>query len=132
MLSSYPILSTLVWLPIIGGLLVLFAGRNNPSVAKWLSLAVAGLTFILSIPLWLNFDTTTAAMQFEEKVAWIPMFNIYYNLAVDGLSLPLVLLTTFTQVLVIASAWEVIKERVEQYMGAFLIMGGIMDGVVVA
>ncbi|MEA1990284.1 MAG: NADH-quinone oxidoreductase subunit M [Pseudomonadota bacterium] len=132
MLSSYPILSTLVWLPIIGGLLVLFAGRNNPSVAKWLSLAVAGLTFILSIPLWLNFDTTTAAMQFEEKVAWIPMFNIYYHLAVDGLSMPLVLLTTFTQVLVIASAWDVIKERVEQYMGAFLIMGGIMVGVFVA
>ena len=132
MLSSYPILSTLVWLPIIGGLLVLFAGRNNPSVAKWLSLAVAGLTFILSIPLWLNFDTTTAAMQFEEKVAWIPMFNIYYHLAVDGLSMPLVLLTTFTQVLVIASAWDVIKDRVEQYMGAFLIMGGIMVGVFVA
>ena len=132
MLSSYPILSTLVWLPIIGGLLVLFAGRNNPSVAKWLSLAVAGLTFILSIPLWLNFDTTTAAMQFEEKVPWIPMFNIYYHLAVDGLSMPLVLLTTFTQVLVIASAWDVIKDRVEQYMGAFLIMGGIMVGVFVA
>ncbi|WEJ61886.1 NADH-quinone oxidoreductase subunit M [Thiomicrorhabdus lithotrophica] len=132
MLSSYPILSTLVWLPIIGGLLVLFAGRNNPSVAKWLSLAVAGLTFILSIPLWLNFDTTTSAMQFEEKVAWIPMFNIYYHLAVDGLSMPLVLLTTFTQVLVIASAWDVIKDRVEQYMGAFLIMGGIMVGVFVA
>lgn len=132
MLSSYPILSTLVWLPILGGLLVLFAGRNNPTVAKWLSLAVAGLTFILSIPLWLNFDTTTAAMQFEEKVAWIPMFNIYYHLAVDGLSMPLVLLTTFTQVLVIASAWDVIKDRVEQYMGAFLIMGGIMVGVFVA
>lgn len=132
MLSSYPILSTLVWLPIIGGLLVLFAGRNNDTVAKWLSLAVAVLTFILSIPLWTDFDTTTAAMQFEEKVAWIPMFNIYYHLAVDGLSMPLVLLTTFTQVLVIASAWDVIKERVEQYMGAFLIMGGIMVGVFVA
>ncbi|WP_040728202.1 NADH-quinone oxidoreductase subunit M [Thiomicrorhabdus sp. Kp2] len=132
MLSSYPILSTLVWLPIIGGLLVLFAGRNNDTVAKWLSLATAGLTFILSLPLWFNFDTTTAAMQFEEKVEWIPMFNIYYHLAVDGLSMPLVLLTTFTQVLVIASAWDVIKERVEQYMGAFLIMGGIMVGVFVA
>jgi len=132
MLSSYPILSILVWLPIIGGLLVLFAGRNNESVAKWLSLAVAGLTFILSLPLWFSFDTTTSAMQFEEKVSWIPMFNIYYHLAVDGLSMPLVLLTTFTQVLVIASAWDVIKERVEQYMGAFLIMGGIMVGVFVA
>ncbi|WP_321324070.1 NADH-quinone oxidoreductase subunit M [Thiomicrorhabdus sp.] len=132
MLSSYPILSTLVWLPIIGGLLVLFAGRNNDTVAKWLSLAIAGLTFILSLPLWINFDVTTAAMQFEENIPWIPMFNISYHLGVDGLSMPLVLLTTFTQVLVIASAWDVIKERVEQYMGAFLIMGGIMVGVFVA
>jgi len=132
MLSSYPILSTLVWLPIIGGLLVLFAGRNNDTVAKWLSLAIAGLTFILSLPLWFNFDTTTAAMQFEENIPWIPMFNISYHLGVDGLSMPLVLLTTFTQVLVIASAWDVIKERVEQYLGAFLIMGGIMVGVFVA
>ena len=132
MFSDYPILSTLIWLPILGGLLVLFAGRNNESVAKWLSLGTALLTFILSIPLWTGFDTTTAAMQFEEKVSWIPMFNIYYHLGVDGLSMPLVLLTTFTQVLVIASAWDVIKERVEQYMGAFLIMGGIMVGVFVA
>jgi len=132
MFSDYPILSTLIWLPIIGGLLVLFAGRNNDAVAKWLSLGTAVLTFILSLPLWTGFDTSTAAMQFEEKVAWIPMFNIYYHLGVDGLSMPLVLLTTFTQVLVIASAWDVIKERVEQYMGAFLIMGGIMVGVFVA
>ncbi|MBD3754039.1 MAG: NADH-quinone oxidoreductase subunit M [Gammaproteobacteria bacterium] len=132
MLSSYPILSTLIWLPIIGGLLVLFAGRNNDTVAKWLSLIVAFATFVLSLPLWTGFDTTTAAMQFEEKISWIPAFNIYYHLGVDGLSMPLVLLTTFTQVLVIASAWDVIKERVEQYMGAFLIMGGMMTGVFVA
>lgn len=132
MLSSYPILSTLIWLPIIGGLLVLFAGRNNPSLAKWLSLAVAGLTFILSIPLVTQFNYDTAQMQFVERMPWIPMFNVEYFLGVDGLSMPLVLLTTFTQVLVIASAWECIKERIEQYMGAFLIMGGIMVGVFVA
>lgn len=132
MLESYPILSTLIWLPIIGGLLVLFAGRNNDTVAKWLSLIVAGLTFILSIPLWSNFNYDTANMQFVEQVPWIPMFNVQYYLGVDGLSMPLVLLTTFTQVLVIASAWDVIKERVEQYMGAFLIMGGIMVGVFTA
>ncbi|WP_127470581.1 NADH-quinone oxidoreductase subunit M [Thiomicrorhabdus aquaedulcis] len=132
MLSSLPILSTLIWLPIIGGLLVLFAGRNNPTVAKWLSLLTVVATFLLSIPLVTGFDTTTASMQFVEQVAWVPMFNIHYHLGVDGLSMPLVLLTTFTQVLVIASAWDVIKERVEQYMGAFLIMGGIMVGVFVA
>ncbi len=82
--------------------------------------------------LWTNFDTTTSAMQFVERVEWIPQFNIYYSLGVDGLSMPLVLLTTFTQILVIASAWDVIKERVEQYMGAFMIMQGLMIGVFVA
>lgn len=127
-----PILSTLVWLPIIGGLLVLFMGRDRPQLAKWLSLAVAVVTFVLSIPLWTQFDLTTHNMQFVENLSWIPAFNIHYHLGVDGLSMPLVLLTTFTQVLVIASAWEVIKERVEQYMGAFLIMGGMMIGVFVA
>mgnify|MGYP000582628253 CR=1 FL=1 len=132
MLTSFPILSTLIWLPILGGLLVLFAGRNNETAAKWLSLITVGLTFILSIPLWIGFDNSTASMQFVENIAWIPMFNINYHLGVDGLSMPLVLLTTFTQVLVIASAWDVIKDRVEQYMGAFLIMGGIMVGVFVA
>jgi NADH-quinone oxidoreductase subunit M len=132
MLTSFPILSTLIWLPILGGLLVLFAGRNNDTAAKWLSLITVGLTFILSIPLWIGFDNSTASMQFVEHIAWIPMFNINYHLGVDGLSMPLVLLTTFTQVLVIASAWDVIKDRVEQYMGAFLIMGGIMVGVFVA
>ncbi|MGM0541025.1 MAG: NADH-quinone oxidoreductase subunit M [Pseudomonadota bacterium] len=132
MLTSFPILSTLIWLPILGGLLVLFAGRNNETLAKWLSLITVGLTFILSIPLWIGFDNSTASMQFVENIAWIPMFNINYHLGIDGLSMPLVLLTTFTQVLVIASAWDIIKDRVEQYMGAFLIMGGIMVGVFVA
>jgi NADH-quinone oxidoreductase subunit M len=129
---GYPILSTLIWLPIVAGLIVLFAGRNNSSFAKWFSLAAAVATFILSIPLYTAFDTTTASMQFVERLSWIPQYNIEYFLGVDGLSMPLVLLTTFTQVLVIASAWSVIKERVEQYMGAFMIMQGLMIGVFVA
>ncbi|VAW45944.1 NADH-ubiquinone oxidoreductase chain M, partial [hydrothermal vent metagenome] len=78
MLTGFPILSTLIWLPIVGGLLVLFAGRNNPTLAKWLSLFTVGLTFILSISLWTGFDTTTASMQFVENVPWIPMFNVNY------------------------------------------------------
>ena len=129
---GFPILTTLIWLPIIAGMLILFVGRDKPSLAKWLSLLTTIVTFILSIPLWTGFDTTIATMQFVEKISWIPRFNINYHLGVDGLSMPLVLLTTFTQVLVIASAWDVIKERVEQYMGAFLIMGGVMVGVFVA
>lgn len=131
-MSDFPILSTLIWLPVIGGLLVLFIGRDRPTFAKWFSLIITVVTFAISIPLWLSFDMTTSDMQFVEKVSWIPQFNIMYHLGVDGLSMPLILLTTFTQVLVIASAWDVIKERVEQYMGAFLIMGGIMVGVFAA
>ena len=132
MTLGLPILSTLIWLPIIGGLLVLFLGRDRDAFAKWFSLAIAVLTFLLSLPLWTQFDTSTAAMQFVEKTPWIPTFNIQYYLGVDGLSMPLILLTTFTQVLVVLSAWTVIKERVEQYMGAFLIMQGIMIGVFAA
>lgn len=132
MIFGFPILSTLVWLPIIGGLIVLFVGRDRDQLAKWIALIVSVLTFLASLPLWTDFDRSTAAMQFVEKVSWIPQFNIHYYLGVDGLSMPLVLLTTFTQILVIASAWEVIKERVEQYMGAFMIMQGLMIGVFVA
>jgi len=132
MSNGFPILSALIWLPIIVGFIILFIGRNRDNLTKWLSLGTAVVTFLISLPLWFGFDTTTASMQFVEKVEWIPHFNIYYYLGVDGLSMPLILLTTFTQVLVIASAWDVIKERVEQYMGAFLIMGGVMVGVFAA
>lgn len=132
MSNGFPILSALIWLPIIVGFIILFIGRNRDNLTKWLSLGTAVVTFLISLPLWFGFDTTTSSMQFVEKVEWIPHFNIYYYLGVDGLSMPLILLTTFTQVLVIASAWDVIKERVEQYMGAFLIMGGVMVGVFAA
>lgn len=132
MLFGFPILSTLIWLPIIGGLLILFLGRDRDTFTKWFALSVSVVTFLISIPLWTQFDTSTSAMQFVEQVSWVSQFNIQYYLGVDGLSMPLVLLTTFTQILVIASAWDVIKERVEQYMGAFMIMQGLMIGVFVA
>ncbi|RUM91089.1 MAG: NADH-quinone oxidoreductase subunit M [Thiomicrospira sp.] len=132
MLFGFPILSTLIWLPIIGGLLILFLGRDRDTFTKWFALSVSVVTFLVSIPLWTQFDTSTSAMQFVEQVSWVSQFNIQYYLGVDGLSMPLVLLTTFTQILVIASAWDVIKERVEQYMGAFMIMQGLMIGVFVA
>jgi len=126
MLFGLDILSTLIWLPIIGGLIVLAAGEKR---ARAISLVVAIVTFLLSIPLYTQFDTTTAAMQFTELHAWIPAFNINYQLGVDGISMPLIILTTFTTVLVVLSAWEVIKKKPEQYMAAFLIMEGIMVGV---
>jgi NADH-quinone oxidoreductase subunit M len=126
MLFDLPILSTLIWLPIFGGLLVLAVGEKSSRI---LSLLVSILTFVLSIPLFTQFDTTTAAMQFPELHPWISTFRINYHLGVDGISMPLIILTTFTTVLVILSAWEVIKYRIQQYMAAFLIMEGIMIGV---
>ncbi|WP_019896034.1 NADH-quinone oxidoreductase subunit M [Hydrogenovibrio halophilus] len=132
MVFGLPILSTLIWLPILAGALIVFGGRDRPAFAKWFALLTSVVTFLVSLPLWFQFDTTTAAMQFVEKSPWIDQFNIHYHLGVDGLSMPLVLLTTFTQVLVIASAWDVIRERVEQYMGAFMIMQGMMIGVFTA
>jgi len=126
MLFDLPILSTLIWTPIIGGLIVLAAGEKYSRV---LSLLVAVLTFMCSIPLYTNFDTTTAAMQFGELHTWVPAFNINYQLGIDGISMPLIILTAFITILVVLSAWEVIKKKPQMYMAAFLIMEGIMIGV---
>lgn len=132
-MSDLPLLSLVVWLPIIGGLVVLAvgAGGNNNAV-RWTALAASVITFLVSLPLWTAFDTTTHQMQFVEQAAWIPAFNIAYHLGVDGISMPLILLTTFTTVLVVIAGWEVIQYKVAQYMAAFLIMEGMMNGVFAA
>jgi NADH-quinone oxidoreductase subunit M len=129
MLDKLPLLSYVIWLPMLGGVAVLFIGDDSPAKARRLALVVAIATFIVSIPLFSAFDPTTAKMQFEELALWIPAFNIHYHLGVDGFSMPLILLTTFTTVLVIIAGWEVIQYRVAQYMAAFLIMEGMMIGV---
>jgi NADH-quinone oxidoreductase subunit M len=129
-MTELPILSFVIWLPIVGGLLVLATSDTlNP---RPLSLAVAMITFLTSLLLYSGFDSSTAAMQFEEKASWIPVFKIFYHLGVDGISMPLIILTTFTTVLVVLAGWEVIKERPAQYMAAFLIMEGLMNGVFAA
>lgn len=128
LLADLPLLSFVVWLPIIGGIIVLFAGDSEPAAARKLALLFSILTFILTLPLYGLFNSTTHVMQFVEKHAWISEFNINYHLGVDGISMPLILLTSFTTVLVIISAWEVIQYRVSQYMAAFLIMEGFMIG----
>ena len=129
-MTELPILSFVIWLPIIGGLLVLASGdRLNP---RPLSLAVAMITFLTSLLLYSGFDSSTADMQFEEKASWIPVFKIFYHLGIDGISMPLIILTTFTTVLVVLAGWEVIKDRPAQYMAAFLIMEGLMNGVFAA
>ena len=124
------LLSWVIWLPIIGGIVVLATGSDERApLARKISLAVAVLTFVISIPLYTGFDTSTAAMQFEEKSLWVGTFSIYYSLGIDGISMPLIILTTFLTVIVIISGWEVIKEKTAQYMAAFLIMEGLMVGV---
>ncbi|MDX1513683.1 MAG: NADH-quinone oxidoreductase subunit M [Gammaproteobacteria bacterium] len=124
-----PILSLVIWTPILGGIWVLIAGgEHNAPTARAISLLVSVLTFLLSIPLYLGFDTTTSQMQFTEFAPWIETFDINYHLGIDGISMPLILLTTFTTVLVVLSAWEVIQYKVAQYMAAFLIQTGLMVG----
>lgn len=129
MLSELPLLSLLIWVPILGGIAVLFVGDDNPVGARRLALVIALATFILGIPLYTLFDSSTANMQFEEFAAWIAPFNINYHLGVDGFSMPLILLTAFTTVFVVIAGWEVITYRIAQYMAAFLIMEGLMIGV---
>jgi len=128
-MSDLPILSLTIWLPIIGGVLVLASGDNKANVTRWTALTVALLTFIVSLPLWSGFDTSTAQMQFVERSMWISQFNIEYYLGVDGISMPLIVLTTFITVFVVIAGWEVIQYKPSQYMAAFLIMEGVMVGV---
>jgi len=132
MIADWPILSATIWLPILGGALVLMSGDKAPNVSRWAALLTAVLTFLVSIPLYTGFDPTTAQMQFVEKSAWIPMFDVYYYLGVDGISMPLILLTTFISILVVIAGWEVIQYKPSQYMAAFLMMEGVMVGVFAA
>ena len=129
LLSSY-LLSVLIWFPVVGGVLVLAVSADrNADRARWTALGVSVATFLLSIPLWSRFDRTSADMQFVERAPWIERFQIEYFLGVDGISVPLVLLTTLLTMVVVVAGWRVIKERVAQYFAAFLIMEGLMIGV---
>lgn len=124
------VLSLAIWLPIFFGLLVLMFGSDNSKCfVRWMSLFGAIASFVVTLPLVFHFDTSTAAMQFVEQASWIDRFNIAYHLGVDGISMWFVVLTSFITVIVVISAWEVITERVAEYMAAFLILSGLMVGV---
>ncbi len=124
------LLSLAIWTPIVGGILVLATGNDKRApVARVIALLVSLLTFAITIPLYTRFDASTADMQFVEMLSWIPAFNINYALGIDGISLLLILLTSFTTIIVVISAWQVIQQNVAQYMAAFLIMEGMMIGV---
>lgn len=130
MLSNFPLLSLSICLPIAFGLLVLAVGRDkNPSMVRWLSLVGALISFAVTIPIIQNFDVNLSGMQFKEHHSWIERFNAFYALGVDGISMWLIPLTAFITVIVVISAWEVIEKNVAQYMGAFLILSGLMIGV---
>ncbi|HIL17739.1 MAG TPA: NADH-quinone oxidoreductase subunit M, partial [Gammaproteobacteria bacterium] len=124
------LLSILIWLPILGGILVLATGDDrNAAMARKMGLGFSVATLLLSVLLYRNFDLTTADMQFVEQMPWINIFDIQYFLGVDGISVPLILLTTFLTVIVVIAGWEVIQERTAQYFAAFLFMEGFMVGV---
>jgi NADH-quinone oxidoreductase subunit M len=132
---SQQLLSFLIWLPIAGGILLLIIGDDSEvesqrSVTmRTVALAMSGLTFVVSIALYAWFDNAETGMQFIERVSWIPALNVYYYLGVDGISAPLILLTTFITPLVVIAGWDSIKERPAQYFSAFLILEGLMIGV---
>ncbi len=151
------LLSLAIWLPIAGGLLLLALGgaprhvtsaaaradhgghghgghglqadAPNAGAVRWMALLIAVVSFLVTLPLIAGFDTTTSAMQWVEKALWIERFNVHYHLGVDGISMWFVPLTAFITIIVVVSAWQVITDRVNQYMGAFLVLSGLMIGV---
>jgi NADH-quinone oxidoreductase subunit M len=126
-------LSLAIWIPIIAGVAVLVVSKDRDAgAARWIALVGAAVGFLVTIPLYTQFDTTTSALQFVELREWIPRFDIFYRLGVDGISVLFVLLNSFVTLLVVWAGWEVIQTRVAQYMAAFLIMSGLINGVFAA
>jgi NADH-quinone oxidoreductase subunit M len=133
MIFGYPLLSVVIWLPIVFGVLVLATGNDrNASLARIIALVGAVLGLLVTIPLYTGFDRMTSAMQFVEMKNWITQFNIHYHLGVDGISMLLILLNAFFTVIVVIAGWKVIEKRVAQYMACFLIMSGLINGVFAA
>jgi NADH-quinone oxidoreductase subunit M len=126
------LLSWLVWLPIAAGLAVLVLGEARIAAGRWVALAASLATLALCVPLWSAFDITTPALQFVEQRPWIGALNAWYYLGIDGISLPLIVLTAFTTPLVVVAAWSTIANRPAQYFAAFLVMEGLMIGVFAA
>src|SRR5438552_826380 len=125
-------LSLAIWVPIVAGLIVLAFGDRNIREARGISLLGAIVGFLVTIPLVTGFQTGTSAMQFVELNPWIPRFNVNYHLGVDGISVLFILLNSFITVLVVIAGWEVIRSKVAQYMAAFLVMSGLLNGTFAA
>ena len=123
-------LSLSIWLPILAGIIVLLLGSDKkPEITRWIALAGSVAAFMTTLPLYTRFNFVDGGFQLQEMHAWIPSFNVNYHLGVDGLSVPLILLTSFTTVIVVIASWQNITKNIAQYMAAFLIMSGLMIGV---
>src|SRR5579872_13532 len=133
MLFAGYLLSALIWLPIFGGIAALMVGGDrHANRARVIALITALVSLVLCIPLCTHFDPHTAQMQFTEHHMWIRAYNIHYDLGVDGISMPLIVLTAFTTLLVVIAGWRTINLRVGQYMASFLVMQGTMIGAFAA
>ena len=129
MTEAFPLLSLLIWLPIFGGVMVWVVGDGQVAAAKRLALGFTVAALAVAMALVGAWDFSTAAMQFEEKMVWIAPLAVHYHLGVDGISMPLIVLTAFFMPLVVLASWDAIRHRVAQYLGAFLVMEGVMIGV---
>ena len=124
------VLSLLIWLPVMAAVVLVFL--SNPkyeSLVRWIALSVSLISLLLCVYLWVQFDTTTAKMQFVEMASWIPALKINYYLGVDGISMPFVVLTVFTTLIVVMASWTMVKQKVAQYLAAFLVMQAMIIGV---
>jgi NADH-quinone oxidoreductase subunit M len=128
-MSTWPILSVLTWFPCVGAIVVLLAGSARPRLARWLTLASTIATFVLSLCMLAQYQIGPGGFQLQESLRWIPGINTSYHLGVDGIAVALIVLTTFTSILVIGGAWQVIKDKVHQYMAAMLVLEGLLIGV---
>src|SRR5512134_567173 len=127
---GFNLLNLAIWIPIFAGAVVLATGSDrNAGTARVIALVGAVLGFVVTLPLYARFDPLASGFQFTTIRPWIETFNVNYHLGIDGVSLLLILLNSFTTVLVVIAGWEVIRERVAQYMAAFLFLSGLMNGV---
>ena len=130
MSQTLPLLSIAIWTPIVGAVLVwLLAGDRKPALARTLALLVAVVEFVITLPLYAGFDLANGGLQFVERLPWVESFGIYYHLGIDGIALPFILLTSFITMLVVAMARVSVEKQLSQYLGAFLVMEGVMIGL---
>lgn len=130
--NALPILSLLIWLPVLAAVVVLFCKERRANLARGISLFVMLISIALCIPLYGHFDTANTALQFSEHLNWLPALKINYDLGVDGISMPLIILTCLTTLLIILASWTMVHEKVVQYLATFLVMQGMMVGVFAA